>query len=367
MGWSTRSVRTRAVLAVTTVTLAVAAPLVSGPLSYAGIACGGGTPVPGDDCTAPTTLVTSRPDAETSSRVAGFTFEVSSPETLGVDFACKLEGPSQTHDWRDCTDTAPFGQVPQTGSASYQDLALGSYTFSVRATDRFPFGPNTEAPPVQVSWQVVASDPDPDPDPGAPETTITTAPPRWLLDPFTEIVYEADQPLAAAQCLLDGAEKKCSQRSAVIIGMAERDHTFTVAGIDREGDVDPTPATTTWTLPWDANKVRLSSGWRTKKARGYYQDSYATTTKKGATASRASSAFRSAVLVATRCPGCGKVAISYKGTTLRKVNLDAASTKKRRLIPVDSWAKAQRGSLTVTVLSKGKPVFLEGIGLSARP
>jgi hypothetical protein len=357
----------RALLAASGVVLAVAAPLVTGPPSYAGIACGGGVPVPGDDCTAPSTVLTSGPDAETSSRVAGFSFGVSSPEPLGVDFACRLEGPSQAHDWRDCTDAAPFGHVPQTGSASYEDLALGSYTFSVRATDRFPLGPNTEDTPVQVTWQVVASDPDPDPDPGSPETTITTAPSRWLLDPFTEVVYEADEPLAGAECLLDGTEKKCNQRSAVIIGMAERDHTFTVAGIDRQGDVDPTPATATWTLPSDATKLRLSSEWRTKQGRGHYQDAYATTKRKGATASRASSAFRSAVLVATRCPGCGKVAISFKGTTLRKVDLDAASTRKRRLFPLGSWAEAQRGAVTVTVLSKGKPVVVEGIGLSARP
>ena len=160
---STRPLRTRVVLAVSTVALAVAAPLVGGAPSYAGFACGAPAPVPGDDCTAPTTVVTSRPDAETGSRVAGFAFEASAPEMLGVDFACKLEGPSEAHDWRDCTDAAPFGQVPQTGSTSYQDLALGSYTFSVRATDRFLLGPNTEDPPVQVTWQVVAADPDPDP------------------------------------------------------------------------------------------------------------------------------------------------------------------------------------------------------------
>ena len=120
-------------------------------------------------------------------------------------------------------------------------------------------------------------------------------------------------------------------------------------------------------MPWDVTKLRLSSGWRTKKERGHYQDVDATTARKGATASRSGSAFRSAVLVATRCPGCGKVVISYQGTTLEKVNLDAATTKVRRLIPIRSWAKGQRGALTVTVLSKDKPVVLEGIGLSSLP
>ena len=52
MGRSTPSLRTRAVLAASTVALAVVAPLVTGPPSYAGFACGAPAPVAtGDDCT----------------------------------------------------------------------------------------------------------------------------------------------------------------------------------------------------------------------------------------------------------------------------------------------------------------------------
>ncbi len=357
---SLRPARTRAVLAAGVVAAALVSPGVTMSPSYAGIACDT-VPVPGDDCTAPTTSISTHPDAETTATTAAFTFAVTSTELLGVSFECRLEGPGQTPTWVDCTDA---GQAPTTGAASYTDLGVGSYVFSVRATDKALGTPNVESPAKTFAWQVVTGDPG---DPGAPDTTITSPPPRWLLTPFVQVDYEGDEPLVSAECKLNGVDKSCSGVNVVITGMGPGDDTLTVAGTDADGDTDPTPAVAEWTLPYRLRALALSDGWKKKSGNGYYQGDYAVTSKKGQTVKHRSGSFRSAVLVATKCPGCGKVAVTLGSTKLKTIDLDAPATKKRQAIPIGSWAQAKSGTLTVTTLTNGKNVVVEGLGFSHRP
>jgi hypothetical protein len=272
-------------------------------------------------------------------------------------------GPSQTPTWVDCTDD---GLAPTTGSASYSGLEEGLYVFKVRATDKAPGTPNVESPSQSWAWEIV-TDGAGTGHPGAPDTVITSAPKRWNLAPFAAVDYRGDEPLASAACTLNGGAKSCGSGSVVLTEMGPGDHTFTVAGVDAEGDQDPTPAVARWTIPYKLQALTFSSGWRKKSGSGYYQDAYAVTSRKGKTVKRPKGSFRSAVLVATKCSGCGKVAVTLGSKTLRTVDLSAASTKKRQAIPIGSWSKAKGGTLTVTTLTKGKTVIVEGIGFSDRP
>src|SRR5687768_3390 len=112
----------------TSVTLAtVLLQPLAAPPSYAGAACDSPLPVPGDDCEAPETTITSKPEAETESRDAAFAFTTEKPEA-DATFECKLAGPSQSHDWSDCTTPPPDGATTSNGSKSYTGLAVGSYT-----------------------------------------------------------------------------------------------------------------------------------------------------------------------------------------------------------------------------------------------
>lgn len=94
-------------------------------------ASGGGT-----DTTPPDTTITSSPAASTTATTASFGFSASE---AGSTFECKLDAAS----YAGCTS-------PQ----SYAGLAVGSHTFSVRATDA---SNNTDQSPATYAWAVTAT------------------------------------------------------------------------------------------------------------------------------------------------------------------------------------------------------------------
>ena len=109
-----------------------------------------------------------------------------------------------------------------------------------------------------------------------------------------------------------------------------------------------------------------SKEWDKRSGRGYFQDTYSITDDQGAFIEQAKQGFRSLVLVATRCPGCGTVDVYLKDTKLRSVDLSSSSTDKRQIIPVASWRKAHSGRVRIVVTTQGKDVIIEGLGFSAR-
>jgi len=344
-------------------------PVVAAP-SYAGTGCG--TPVPIGDCTPPDTTITGKPAVDDQSRTespdAAFTFEsqnqdASDPST----FQCKLAGPSQAHDWSDCTDATQSKSGYSTGSKSYTGLALGSYTFSVRATDTAdnPLDtPNTEPDPATFSWTVV----EPGPDNNAPDTTITAGADRWWPSSFLGITYASSEPPSTWQCTLNGNPRSCDDDQVTLLGMKAGDYRFSVAAVDKAGNVDPTPAEESWTVPMNNTLFqKQSKEWDRRTGHGYFQDSYSVASARGAYIEQGKRGFRSLVLVATQCRGCGKVAVYLKGDLLRRVNLSANETKKRQIIPVASWAKRHSGKVRLEVRSSGKDVIIEGLGFSALP
>jgi hypothetical protein len=68
-------------------------------------------------------------------------------------------------------------------------------------------------------------------------------------------------------------------------------------------------------------------------------------------------------LVAVICPGCGAVSVFQGKKLLERVNL-AASTVQHRIIPIAAFGGARKGKVTVTVTSSGKPVLVDGLGIS---
>jgi hypothetical protein len=97
---------------------------------------------PPPDTTAPQTTISATPPSSTTSTAASFSF---TSNESGSSFQCKLDG-------------AAFAGC--TSPASYSGLAVGSHTFSVRATD--PAG-NVDQTPAAFTWTVEAGTPPPPP------------------------------------------------------------------------------------------------------------------------------------------------------------------------------------------------------------
>ena len=362
------SSRRRALLSTAALAAVLVQP-VTAPPSYAGTTCDSPAPLPGDDCTAPETTITQRPDAATESRDASFAFTTEQPEA-DVTFECRLVGPSQAHDWSDCTTPPPDGATTSEGSKAYTGLAVGDYTFAVRATDAFPFGPNTEETPAGVTWTIVEPEtppPPPPPDTEDPDTFITNGADRWHPFSYLGIRYASDEDVSRWTCTLNGAGQSCPDDQKNFLGMKAGDYVFTVAAVDESDRVDATPAKERWSVPMNNTLFKEHSPeWDERSGKGYFQDTYSIADERGAFIEQAKQGFKSLVLVATRCEGCGKVEVYLKDTLLRTVSLSAATTEKRQIIPVASWRAKHSGRVRLVVASQGKDVMIEGLGFSAR-
>jgi hypothetical protein len=355
----------------------------------------------GQDCTAPTARIYSKKAApngglsldegeETTSGFVEFYMSATTEDPQDdldgdddsdeVTFSCRLERNGSVvagQDWQDCTEDDPFDTYDYArGNIRYGDeeagdapLQPGTYTFSVRASDaavdKLLLGssaPNEQEEPTTFSWKVV----EPTNDTTPPNTSFTSTPRRWHLSPFVAEEYAGNEPLKDAVCRLQGNLISACDRSQATMRVSAGDWRFTVAGIDIAGNQDPTPAVNQFTVPVPSAKLRASGGWNRGSGSAYFFSGYSTTKKKGASLSAARPGTRSVALVATKCPGCGTVKVSYGSKVLKKVSLAASSRRTRQLVPIVSWASGHGGRVTVTVISSGKPVTIEGLGFSKR-
>jgi tripartite motif-containing protein 71 len=139
---------------------------------------------------------------------------------------------------------------------------------------------------------------------------------------------------------------------------------FSVKVTDNAGNTSAASPQKCSAMPVDDASL-TGRGWsRNSGQSGYYRNTYSGSTTQGAKLTRTGVQAKRLALVATKCPGCGVVDVRMGGTLLKKVNLAATSTKKRQIIPVASFAGVVAGTVTITVATSGKPVFIDGLAVS---
>jgi parallel beta-helix repeat protein len=210
----------------------------SEPQQCSGIVCtDGGVVVIG----APDTLIVERPPNPSNSRAALFTFTGTDDTTAIFDlgFECRLDSTDDL-DWLEC-DNPQF----------YPVVSPGTHTFEVRAVD---LTETVDPIPATYTWTY-----EPLPSGVAPDTVIDLAPP--LSTPLLEgfFTFSSNEPDVTFECSLDGAAfEPCGfdAEFPVASGVFEFEfdefqvgpHNFRARAIDFEGNVDPTPASYTWTV-----------------------------------------------------------------------------------------------------------------------
>ncbi len=178
------------------------------------------------DTTPPDTTISSSPPATTTSTSASFSFAASES---GSTFSCKL-------------DAGAFGAC--SSPKAYSGLAVGSHTFTVRATDA---AGNTDLSAATRSWTVEAPT-TPPVDTTPPDTTISSSPPATTTSTSASFSFAASESGSTFSCKLDaGAFGACSSPKAYS-GLAVGSHTFTVRATDAAGNTDLSAATRSWTV-----------------------------------------------------------------------------------------------------------------------
>ena len=189
------------------------------------------------DVTAPqTTLDSSGPSGATNQTSATFAFTGSDPSTGSgaLTFECRLDG-------------AAFAAC--TSPARYTGLAAGNHVFEVRTVD--PSG-NVDPTPASRSWTI---------DLVAPDTTITGGPPPSTNASTSTWTFASDDPGAIFECNGGGSWLPCETPLVFQNNLiAEGTYTLYVRAKDAAGNVDPTPASRTFTIDRTAPQTMIDSG-----------------------------------------------------------------------------------------------------------
>ncbi|HEY3020261.1 MAG TPA: hypothetical protein VGJ32_08715 [Solirubrobacteraceae bacterium] len=82
----------------------------------------------------------------------------------------------------------------------------------------------------------------------APDTTILAGPAGTTASTSAQFSFSASEPGVKFACSLDGAAFAACTSPIVYSGLSARDHTFRVRATDAAGNVDPTPASRSWTV-----------------------------------------------------------------------------------------------------------------------
>jgi hypothetical protein len=184
------------------------------------------------DTLPPDTTLTAGPPSADNSVMATFTFR--SPER-SVSFDCSLDN---------------AGYLPCVSGASFGPVGDGTHSFAVRAHDR---AGNVDASPAVYAWTVNTSTPD---------TTVLSGPPSFSATTGASFTFFSPDAGGGATftCALDGAAFAACTSPKTYAGLVEGAHMFAVRVRDAVGNLDPSPATRSWTVDLTPPNTTISDG-----------------------------------------------------------------------------------------------------------
>jgi hypothetical protein len=113
----------------------------------------------------------------------------------------------------------------------------------------------------------------------------------------------------------------------------------------------------------DDRALKASTGWARRTGRAYYLGTVTSGTQKGATLSKSGLALDRLAVVVTKCSGCGSIAVFVGSKKVGTVNLSASVTKNKVIVTFPRFS-FRTGTVTLKVLSSGKKVLIDGLGVS---
>ena len=182
-----------------------------------------------DDGVPPATTLESAPPRATNQTSATFGF---TSDSVDPTYQCRLDGGS----WQSC-------------SSPYQvsDLANGKHQFLVRAIDR---GGRNDPNPPSASWTV---------DTTPPITSFSAGPPSSTNSTLATFSFSS-KPGATYTCQLDGGPALPCSSPYSIGGLTDGPHALLVEATDAAGNVEPTPATYSWSVDTAAPTTFIAQG-----------------------------------------------------------------------------------------------------------
>jgi hypothetical protein len=305
----------------------------------------------------PTIVINSGPPAITAQTSADFSFTGSDPVGYPLTYYCILDGLLSPCDSHTGTGYFPIGEGTHAFTVSVKNpdgqSVSATYRWTVDTTSptvaaTAPAQPFTLANSAIVSWT-------------GQDNAGGTGLARYQVRERTAAYSSGFGPWAypSAWHALNPATT-----SVAVFGLARgRDYCFAVRAVDKAGNTSPWTTPRCIARPLDDRAVSVGDGWIRRTGSHYWNRTITVTSTHGASATRTGAELDQVGIVATRGPGMGTIAIYLGGTRIGQINLAAASITFQNLILLPPFSY-RTGTVTVKVVSRGKPVQLDGLAIS---
>ena len=153
--------------------------------------------------------------------------------------------------------------------------------------------------------------------------------------------------------------------SAVFNGSPGRSYCFSARATDADLNTSDYGAERCTAIPAANTALKHRGHWAKRKGSGYFLGAFSVTSTQGANLVLANVRAKRLAIVVTKCRGCGTIKVFLRNKLLRTIRLRAGSNRKRQIVNLAIFNSVRRGTLHVRVTSSGRPVKIEGVGVSA--
>jgi hypothetical protein len=153
--------------------------------------------------------------------------------------------------------------------------------------------------------------------------------------------------------------------SAVFNGSPGRSYCFSARATDAELNTSTYGAERCTAIPAANTALKHRGHWAKKKGSGYFLGAFSVTSTKGANLVLPNVRAKRLAIVVTKCPRCGTIKVFFRNKLLRKIRLRAGAIRKRQIVDLAIFNAVRSGTLRALVTSSGRPVKIEGVGVSA--
>lgn len=316
-----------------------------------------------DDTVPPDTAigaVSTQPNAggwvATSTMAFAFAGAHTDADTDPLGYECKLDGPTQAHDWVACTSPRTYDGLVDSDTAPY--------TFQVRTLDAadhaypvpFVTEVDVDATPASLTWGQDTLAPVAFVNPDLYDEQTPQQP--VVVSRSVAIRLNSNEAGATFECQVDGDNTPCTPGAWTYTGATSGRHYFRARSIDKAGTPSGWSETSEFFVPAD---LRGRRGWAKTRKSGAFDGTLAKSRTKGARIVLPKQRVGELRLYAPTAPSYGKVRVKVGATNWRVVDLSGRRSAQRELVVLGRDQGSRTGKIIIEVLTRDKPVLLDAI------
>lgn len=151
---------------------------------------------------------------------------------------------------------------------------------------------------------------------------------------------------------------------AVFNGLPGRSYCFSARATDADLNTSDYGAERCTAIPAANTALKHRGHWAKRKGSGYFLGAFSMSSTQGANLVLKNARAKRLAIVVTKCPGCGTIKVFFRNKLLRTIRLRAGSIRKKQIVGLAIFNAVRTGKLRALITSSGRPVKIEGVGVS---